>query len=837
MKKIDWKKILPHIIAVAIFAIVAIIYCKPAFEGKVLQQEDTSQWKAMAQSSFKFKEAHGHLPLWTNSMFCGMPAYQIAMEADNMFNTEILNKIVTLNLPKPASFFFLACICFYFLACALRCNPYIAIATALSYAYCTYNPIIIVVGHETKMLAIAWLPALIGSLVLLFDKKYIWGTFLTAFTSTYLIGSNHLQITYYAVIIIVFMSLGFAIYCIAQKQIKHLLIVAGLAIAAALVGVGNSAMTLRTTSEYGKLSIRGGSILADANDKNSKTTKTGLNKDYAMSYSLYKTEPLAMMIPRAFGGGSGEIDETKSKAAEKLSEMQPQLAQQLQGFLQASYWGGIGATAGPPYIGAIICFLALIGFIVLDNRYKWWILACTIFTIMLSWGKYFDGFNTWMLAHLPAYDKFRAPSMILVVPTFLLTMLAALSLQHIINIENKEEAWKKYKKGLMVAGGMMLVALLVYLSSDFAGDADRNLLQQIADIKDQQQRDSLQGIIKGFVNALRDDRRALFMSDFFRSLAFMAVAAVMLWLFIKNKISGLIATIVIGVFAFIDVMVIDTKYLNSEKFVEADAYTDNNFKETPVITQLLKDKSQFRVFNVSRGQFAAFNEDAKTSYHLNSIGGYNPAKLSIYQDLIEKQLYNFPNCMPVVNMLNAKYIIQQTQQGEQVAIPNPDALGNCWFVKGVVYKDSAIQVMNTLTNLNTKDSAVVFANEKDLVKYDANTNDSTAKISLVKNENDFVEYTSNAASAKFAVFSEVYYNAGWKAYIDGKEAPIVKTNYVLRGLSIPAGNHKITFEFKPDTYYGSLKINVASSGLIWFLLIGAIVASILKNRKKEDSTS
>ncbi len=830
MKNINWKRIIPHVIAVAIFFIVAYVYCKPAFDGKVLQQEDTSQWKAMAQSSFKFKETHGHFPLWTNSMFCGMPAYQIAMDGDNSFTIEPLMKIVNLGLPKPASFFFLACICFYFLACALRCNPYVAMATALSYAYCTYNPIIIVVGHETKMLAIALIPALIGSLVLLFNKKYAIGTFLTAFSCAYLIGANHLQITYYTVIIIAFMAVGFAVYCIMQKEIKHLLIAGGLAMVAALIGVGVNAVTLKTTSEYGKYSIRGGSILADANDKNAKVTKTGLNKEYAMSYSLYKTEPLAMMIPRAFGGGSGEIDESKSKAAEKLTEMQPQLAQQLQGFLQASYWGGIGGTAGPPYIGAIVCFLAFIGFAVADNKYKWWILACTIFTLMLSWGKYFDGFNTWMLTHLPVYDKFRAPSMILVVPTFLLTMLAALSLQAIFDIENKEELWNKYKKGLMVAGGMLVVALLVYLSADFAGDADRNLLKQIADIQDAQQRESLQPVIKGFVNALRDDRKALFMADFMRSLAFMLVAGIMLWLAIKNKVSALIATIVIGVFAFIDIMTIDVKYLSSDKFVEADTYVDNNFRQTPVIVELLKDKSQFRVFNVSRGQFAAFNEDAKTSYHLNSIGGYNPAKLSIYQDLIEKQLYNFPNCMPVVNMLNAKYIIQANQKGEQVAIPNPEALGNCWFVKSVMYKKSPLDVMNALTTLNTKDSAVVEDADKANVKYDEAI-DSAAKITLVKNDNDFVEYASNAGTAKFAVFSEVYYNAGWKAYIDGKEATIIKTNYALRGLSVPAGNHKITFEFKPDSYYGSMKIANICSGLIWLLLVGSVGLLFWKSRK------
>ena len=833
MKNINWKKILPHFVAIALFLIIAIIYCKPAFDNKVLQQDDISQWKAMAQSSFKFAETHKNFPLWINSMFCGMPAYQIAMGGDSTFTLAPLSTLLSMGLPKPANFFFLACICFYFLAIVLRCNPYVAMATALSYAYCTYNPVIIVAGHETKMTAIALLPALIGSLVLLFDKKYIIGTALTAFSTAILIGANHLQITYYAAIIIIFMAIGFAIYCIKTNALKHLLIAGCLALGAAILGVGVNAVTLRTTSEYGKLSIRGGSILATENDKG-RATKTGLNKDYAMSYSVYKTEPLAMMIPHIYGGSSQmEVDETKSKAVEKLSEMPQQMSQQLQGYL-GSYWGGIGGTSGPPYIGAIICFLALIGFVITDNKYKWWILACCVFAIMLSWGKYFDGFNTWMLTHLPAYDKFRAPSMILVIPTFLLTMLAALSLQTIIDTENKEALLTKYKKGLYVAGGMMLLALLVYLGADFAGEGDKGLLKQVSEMP-ADQKANIEATIKGFVNALHEDRKGLFMSDFIKTLALMSVAATLLWFNIKKKISNLVVVIIIGIVAFVDVITVDTKYLNADKFIEADSYNETNFKETPVVTELLKDKSHFRVFNVSQGTQESFNHDAKTSYYLNSIGGYSPAKLSIYQDIIERQLYNFPNCMPVVNMLNAKYIIQQNQQtGQQMSFPNPDALGNCWFVKAVNFKPTPLAVMNSLTTLNTKDSAVVEDGEKALVKYDEAT-DSTAKISLVKNENDFIEYTSNAATTKFAVFSEVYYNAGWKAYIDGKETPIVKTNYVLRGLSVPAGQHKITFEFKPSSYYDSIKISVASSGLIWLLLISSIGLLFWKNRKQKNT--
>ena len=320
MKKINWKALLPHVIAIVIFAVVAIIYCKPAFEGKVLQQDDTTQWKSMAQSSFEFKEKNGHFPLWTNSMFSGMPAYQIAMEPENPLSLEPVHHLLQLGLPNPAHFFFLACICFYFLAIVLRCNPFIAIVTALSYAYCTYNPIIIAAGHQTKMLAIAYLPALVGAIILLFNKKYIVGTALTALTTALLIQANHLQITYYALIIIVFMSVGFLINSIKNKEFKHLLVAGGLALLAAMIGVGVNAVVLRTTSEYGKLSIRGGSILADSNAKGN-VTKTGLNKDYAFSYSLYKTEPLAMLVPHIYGGSSSlEVEESKSKAIEKLQE-------------------------------------------------------------------------------------------------------------------------------------------------------------------------------------------------------------------------------------------------------------------------------------------------------------------------------------------------------------------------------------------------------------------------------------------------------------------------------------------------------------------------------------
>jgi hypothetical protein len=830
MKNFKWKALLPHVIAVAVFLVVALIYCKPALEGKVLQQSDVTHWKGMAQNSFQYKDIHGTFPLWTNGMFSGMPTYQITNGAANPIAIYNIQKLLMLDLPKPAYFFFLACLMFYFLSQVLKVNPYIGIAGALAYAYATYNPIIITAGHDTKMAAIALMPALIGALILVYDKKYLWGAALTAIFSGLLIEANHMQITYYTLIVAGIMSIGYLVKWMKEKDFKHIALAVGIVLISGTLGVLINSVNLFTTYEYSKRTIRGGSVLADAK---SNVTQTGLSNDYALSYSVYKTEPLVLMFPHIYGGSSYnlEVEEGKSKAIEALQQMPQQLGQQLQGALQF-YWGGIDGvgTAGPPYAGAVICFLALMGFAVLDGKHKWWILAATILTLMMSWGKYFEGFNVFLLKNLPMYDKFRAPSMILVVPTLLFGIMAVLTLQKIIDTKDKTSLLKPFKNGLIITGSIFVVALLVYFSSDFAGTADKELLKQINSIQNPQQKEVIYQPVLSFINGLKADRQSLLLGTLLRSLLFISVAIIALWLYIKNKINVIAVIAVIGIFSFIDLMVIDSKYLNADHYQdEADA--DNNFKPSEADLAISKDTGYYRVFNISQGLSSAFNGDAITSYFHKSIGGYHPAKLSIYQDLIEKQLSKFPNCMPVVNMLNTKYfIVPDRQNGKLTAELNPENLGAVWFVKAVDYKKDPASVMSGLDNFNPKDTA--FVEEKDKSKINiAVTADTAAIISLVKNDNDFVEYTSQSAVNQFAVFSEVYYDAGWKAYIDGTEAPIIKTNYVLRGLSIPAGKHKITFEFKPATYYNSTKIAIFSSALIWLLLFAAIAQAFRKPKE------
>ena len=414
------QRLLPHLIAVGVFLIVAVIYCRPVLQGQVLSQGDITQWKGMAKDAFDYKEKHGHFPLWINNMFSGMPAYQVAMETDNPVSPGIFYTILKLGLPKPISFFFLACICFYFLSQVLRINPYIGIVGGLAYAYATYNIGIIEAGHDTKMQSIALIPAFIGSIMLLYEKQYIWGTALTALFTCLLISMNHMQITYYTVIIAGFMTIGYLVYWFRNKELRHAGMAIGLVLVAGVIGVLSNAVTILTTLEASKTTIRGGTELPEPN-----ATKTGLSKDYALSYSMYVAEPLVMMVPDMYGGTGQALEERldNSKTLETLQMMPQELSSQIAS-LRTAYWGGLGAPGqvppnAPPYIGALICFLAIIGFFILDHKHKWWILGASALAFMMSWGEYFEGFNVFLLNNLPMYNKFRVPSMTIVIPTFL----------------------------------------------------------------------------------------------------------------------------------------------------------------------------------------------------------------------------------------------------------------------------------------------------------------------------------------------------------------------------------------------------------------------------------
>jgi len=702
---------------------------------------------------------------------------------------------------------------------------------ALAFAYATYNPIIIHAGHDTKMLSIAYMPAVLASVLLIYDKKYLIGAALTALFSATMIAMNHLQIVYYLVFAIAIMTIVFAIRWIQQKDFKHLLLAASFAIVAGAIGVLTNSVGLLSTYEYQKYTIRGGaSYLTDTTTKKSTTSKNGLDEDYAFAYSLKMAEPLVMVTPRMFGGSSGfsEIDQDKSKAIEALRTMPQELQNQLP---VTSYWGGITSidgsvgTDGPAYMGAIVCFLAILGFFITDKKYKWGILAAIIISIMLSWGSFFKGFNDIVFDLVPFYNKFRAPSMILVIPQLLLPLLAVLGINTLVNTENKKSLWPQLKKGLIATGILFVVLLLLYVSLDYMNSMDNEVMKQVRSSGQQQLVDT----IKSFYDGLKADRKGLFMGDIMRSFGFIALAALIIWLMIRNTIKPLVATILLTVFIFVDLITIDSKYLNKEKYQEK---SDNElvFQKTAYDDSIKADKSHFRVMNFAQDRF----QESITSYTHNSIGGYHAAKLRIYQDIIERQLGTGNTA--ILNMLNAKYFIQKEnnpqslQYGQTVAMQrNPNVLGPCWLVKTIQFVKNADEEMNAISKFNPADTAFVQESFKSSIP-NMPVADSTASITLLKNDNDEITYSFNAASNQFAVFSEVYYPGGWKAYIDNKEAPIVKTDYVLRGLAVPAGKHDIRFEFKPDSYTKGKKYTTIFQSLLIILLLAGIFME-WRNRK------
>jgi hypothetical protein len=823
MKNFSWKKVLPHVIAIGIFLIVALIYCRPALEGKVLQQNDIVHWKGMAQNSFEYKERIGHFPLWNTTLFGGMPAYQIAMDGKSFVPN--LQPVFTLWLPQPAAFFFLACLCFYLLSQVLGIQFLIGIFASLAFAYASYDPIIIVAGHESKMWAMAYMPAVLAGLLLIYNKRYLTGLALTALAASYEIGVNHPQISYYFFLAVGIITLGFLIQWIRAGEWKHAVIAMSLAILAGFTALANTSLSLLTTQEYTKYTMRGGKQLDIQGSEIKEVHTKGLDLDYAFSYSISKSEILTFMAPNIFGASSGESMGEDQRFIDAL--IAKGIPEQNAGQLASSlpkYWGGIEpSTAGPVYLGAILVLLALIALVVVKQQIRWWILAAALFTIFIAWGSYFAGFNTILYHYLPLFNKFRAPSMALVIPQLLLPVLAALALQQIFfTPDGREELKKSFKPVLYVTGGLIALAGIIYLFSDFSAGIDSQIMQAYGS------GDANGGGGRMVVSALQEARKAMFLSGLGRMLLFSVLVLGVLFLYIKNQVKPVIAIVAFLLINTIDLLVVDNKYLNSEHFVEKDDYTSINFSPSKANTAILQDKDpHYRVYSLSPDRFS----DAITSYFHRSVGGYHAAKLGIYQDLIAGQLSKSPLNMPVLNMLDTRYFIvpAQEQHPETTVEKNEGALGAAWFVKGIRYVKGPVEEMKALDAFNPKDTAIV--DNSITGNNDKPVFDSTASIRLVKYDNDAIEYTSAAATNQFAVFSEIYYPAGWNAYIDGKKTPYVKANYVLRAMAISAGNHTITFKFEPSSYYTAQKLVYAGNILLYLAVLGAILSYFRKKKK------
>jgi len=862
MKQLNLKKMMPHLIAVAIFLLVTVIFCKPALEpGVVTQQSDVTAVESMKHQSEVYKEQHGIYPLWITSMFSGMPAYNIIFDGP-VSPMNYINKAFQFWLPKPLNFFFLSCICFYIFCMCIRLRPYIAVMGSIAFAFSTYNPILVVAGHDTKLLALAYAPALLGAILLLFDKKYFAGFILTALFADLHLMQNHQQISYYLLIIIIILTLFFMVKWIKEKDLLSGAKAIGLGLLAAILAVMINAIILFPVYDFAKYSKRGGQLVMDSkaatkDDKTSGNKTTGLSRDYAFQWSNDKIESFTLMFPGIAGYGSyfsqrdGEynifptLDETSSVGAyltEKLNLPETQANEFAANLSGKIYWGGKPFTTGPAYVGAVVCILFILGMFLLDNKHKWWILTASTLGIILAMGKYLPGINNFLFDYLPMYNKFRTPEMALVIPQLLFPILAVLTVAKIID-GDKKVTIKHLKWGVAASIAVFVVAGALYFSLDYSKEnkqrtsainaafavQDSTLngkLQQInqqyeaesdnriyEDLLYQSKGDSQ--IAKGIINALKKDRESFFRTDILRALLFSLLTIGFIVLFLYNKINSTILMIALPILVAADLLPFGMHYVNEKSFDAIEKYQASQFSPSEADKEILKDKDpNYRVFNLSGGD--PF-QDSKPSYFHKSIGGYHPAKIGIYDDLATYQLSGQPN-PAVLNMLNTKYIIQKSADGKnEMAYPNPGALGNCWFVKGVNFVSGPLQEMKALSDFNPIDTAIVDNEFKPIVTGFVAA-DSNASIKQLAFDNMAVKYESNSNAANLAVFSEIFYK-DWNAYIDGQLVPIAKANYVLRALVIPAGKHSIDFKFEPKVYNISYTISMITSWLLLVLLL------------------
>ena len=801
------------------------------------------QYEGGSKDIANYAEKHGIAPLWTNSMFSGMPTYQIWMPGNNHL-PHYVNKILTLGLPQPIQFFFLACIMFYFLSQVAGVNPYVGIFGSLAFGYSTFNAVMIAAGHVTQMWVVAYMPAILASVMLIYKKKYLIGSGLLALFTATQIGLNHLQVSYYLFIVLAIYTIICIIRWVKNKEYGHMIRSLACTVVAALIGIMVNGVTLLTTYEYSKETIRGGSLSI----KDSTATKgTGLTKEYAFQYSYKPMESFTIMFPRIYGGSDGirEIGD-ESKVGLALAELPQQMAQQI-GWLQSGYWGGLAGTSGPPYFGVIVCFLFIAFLFFIKGDLKWWIVAASAFALLLSWGKFFPEFNYFVFDNMPLYNKFRAPSMSLVALQLLWPFAAILALQHIITHRNDQDTWKKLKKTGIAAAAVIVVMFMAYLSFDYLDEGSKQLKLQVVG-----QQPQVSETILNTIKAATEDRKSIFLQDIFKALLISAGFFFVLALYVRKTIKKEGWVIGAAIFlVLIDLLPVGSLYMNKTPYNE-DAYKEPEESKRELVAgkadlQILQDTGWYRVLNLAVSPF----QDASTSYFHKSIGGYHAAKVGRYQDLwenkVSQEVDQFRNdtvaqrmglnqtSYPGLNMLNTKYIVgnnpPQLSNERPYVILNPNALGPCWFVREVRLAKDLKDEMNSLTGLDASKIAVVPDDQKGKITQPAY--DSTAKIIKLSNGDDhnILTYKSSATTNQFAVFSEVYYSAGWNAYIDGKKAEYVRTNYALRGLSVPAGNHTIEFKFEPASYKkGRMLTNVGQVIVLLLILAGIFVE--VRNRRK-----
>lgn len=831
------------------------------------------------QETKAYYDSTGTRTLWTNSMFGGMPTYQIAPASPNSLigTIAIYNVLVSgWSLPKPMNAVFLYGLSFYLLLIAFRVRPWLALAGAIGYAFASFNIIIIEAGHMLQAYALATAPLVLAAAALTLRSRSMWlGAALFTLALAINLRTSHIQMTYYLAFVLVFYVLAEGVAAFRKKQLPRYLLIVALFGIGSLIAVGTTATLQMTTYEYGKESTRGKSEL-----EHTSSAKTGgLDRDYAFDHSISPGEALMLMIPNARGGASGAIGNADPGALKNVrGEMQQSVAQ------YDAYWGGQSFVAGPAYMGAVICFLFVLGLFVVKGPDKWWMAAAALLSILLAMGKYFPSFNEFFLYNVPLYNKFRSVAFTLVIANMVLPLLAMLAAERILlfNIEpatarkagkptgpgassaakaaeNKADAGAERQadfnqlqvRNLVLAfaltGGLCLIlAMLPQLSGNFTKPNELAQFRQMA--QGQIPAEQIDQAYNTIMPEVMTAREAMFKSDALRSFGFILVAAGLIFLYYRQKLNATAVALGLAILVGLDLYTLDKRYMNEKSFVNNSQFTAD-FVPTPADQAVLADPDpDYRVVNITKNVF----NDATVSYFHKNIGGYHGAKLRRLQELNDHYLYNVVGILqqnytkiPVpallqqlnearlmnpLNMLNTKYIIYG-DQANQVA-RNPGAMGHAWFVKGWKIVDSATQEINMLGNLNLRDTAIVRNNFAAQLEGLAPSADTTGTIRLLSYRPDVLEYESNSPVDRLALFSEVYYDdgLGWHVYLDGQRAKHLRADWLIRGMRIPAGKHKITFRFEPDTFARGEQITLASSILLLLALLGGIFAEYRRRK-------
>ncbi|HYG39829.1 MAG TPA: YfhO family protein [Cytophagales bacterium] len=822
MKYFDFKKdVLPHLLVVFTFITLTFIYFKPAvFEHKGMKQHDILEYQGSAEEIIQHREKYSEEPLWTNSMFGGMPAYLISTIHKGELIQKVANTIFGI-FPHPSGVILINLISFYILLLAFGVRPLYAAVGAFAFAFASYNLVSLVAGHNNRVKALGYAPMVLAGVILVFRNRLFTGFIIAAIGVALNVGSNHYQITYYLCFILFLVGIVELIYAVKEKSQTSFLKKVGVLVLAAIIGLGANFGSFLTTFEYSKFTMRGG---AELTPKETSLTNSngGLDKEYAFRWSYGIFETFSLIIPNIQGGASIQALDKESHYYKSLVGNGVAYGQ-AEEYIQnvPTYWGDQESVAGPNYFGSIICFLFVLGLLVLDDKIRIWLIAATVIAIVLSWGKNFSTLNYFVFDFLPGYNKFRSVSWTLTIAQICVPIGAILALNKIIEEKYSKALFKKLLIAAGITGGLCLLFGLFGGMASFKGAVDEQLASQPAWLLD----------------ALKADRESLLKSDAWRSFFLILIASGLLWAAWKEKLSKTATVVIIGFLILFDHWVVDKRYLNDNNFERR--VSEQHFQPTQADQAILQDSSNYRVLNLTGSPW----QEARTSYYHKSIGGYSGAKMQRYQDLIEYSLSdeisrfikNLQNRsiefsgLNALNMLNTKYFI--LGEGAQEALRNDKALGSAWFISEINKVNTPDEEIEALDSIDPGTTAILDESKFDQKKTSFIVNDS-AFIQLKNYKANHLIYQSENANEGFAVFSEVYYPKGWKAYIDGTETPIKRVNYILRALEIPAGKHKIEFKFEPKSYSIGNLVSMISSIFLMVCSLGGVVYWGVK--KKDD---